>query len=184
MLDVFAEQCEIVRNDLFGTYMKDDKFFWAVGVFTGNGALETIKYAIDARLETFFPHRLNKVGNFVPLWRNYLFIEYNNPATVDTCRLSSKFLGFIKFNGQPELVYRDAIDECLKLLKLGKYNFAHFRRPHMEKGTTVRVMNDSNFNGKLVRILCNITPDMHEARKIPVELGNLKIMIEIRKLFL
>lgn len=185
MLDVFSNvQYEVLRNDLFGTYNEKDKFLWAVGVFNGNGAHEIIKYALDARLETFFPHRLNKLGNFIPLWRNYLFIEYIPPMTAQVCRQSSKFLGFINFNGQPELVYRNAIDECLKLLQLGKYNFTHLRRSHVSKGTYVRIMNDNNFQGKLVKILCDVTPEMHETKRIPVELGSMRMMLELRKLFI
>lgn len=185
MLDVFSEeQCPIIKNDLFGPYLDGEKFLWAVGVFNGNGANETIKYALDARLEIFFPYRMNKNGNFVPLWKNYLFIEYIPNITISICKKTSKFINFINFNGQPELVYKNAIDECLKLLKLGKYNFIFPRRAYIEKGAIVRIMNDNNFNGKLVKLLCDVTPDMNDNKKVPVEIGNVKMLIEIGKLFI
>jgi len=184
MQDMFSIQQATTYSDLFGGYNKYDKFFWAVGIFSGNGAMETIKYALDARLETFFPYKVNKRGEFTPLWKNYLFIEYINPVTTLVCRQNSKFINFINFNGQPELIYRNAIDECLKLLRLGKYNHILPQRTYIERGTEVRIMNDNNFDGKLVKLLCDVTPDMSDNRRIPVDFGNLKMMIEIRKLWI
>lgn len=184
MLDMFADdQRPTIVSDLFGQYNIQDKFLWAVGVFAGNGAIETLKYAIAARLETFFPYKINKNGKFTPLWRNYLFIEHS-PITNIVCRQSNKFLGFINFDGQPELVYRNAIDECLKLLEMGKYNFSIARRAPIGKGSYVRVTNDPNFDGKMVKLLCDIPPDINTSKKVPVELGHFKIMIEVRKLLI
>jgi transcription antitermination factor NusG len=182
MLDMFSTTQEQEYMDVFGEYQKYDKFFWSVGMFSGNGAKETIRYALEAHLEVFYPHRLNKSGNFVPLFGNYLFIEYILPTTVMICRQSSKFYGFISFDGQPELVRRNSIDECLRLLKMGKYNHVFTHHSYIRKGTLVRILSEDNFNGKLVRLLCDVAPDMPNNKRVPVDFGNIKLMIEIGKI--
>jgi hypothetical protein len=189
MLDMFGanntNDTEIY-SDLFGTYQQYDKFFWSVGIFAGNGATEAIKYALDARLEVFYPHHLNKNGDFVPLWKNYLFIEWIDNVSVSVCRKCNKFIKFISFdeNNRPFLVGRNNIDECLEMLKMGKYNIISKERDFYPAGSVVMIRDDNYFDRMWVKLLCDIGSFMNGKHRVPVELNGWKINIEINKLFL
>ena len=182
MSELFTPQSEQILTDYFGQYKKYDKFWWTVAIFTGNGASEVIKHAINEHLEIFYPFRLNNNGNFSPLWKNYLFIEWIQYLTPKICRRSTKFIKFITFDGQQALVDRHAIDECLRLLKMGEYNFSIAARPSYPAGSIFQINSDDNFNGKSVKLLVDLNGDVKENKKVPVECGRWKMWVEVKKL--
>jgi hypothetical protein len=190
MLDVFADgntSNPEIYSDIFGEYQRYDKFFWSVGIFAGNGANEAIKRAIDARLEVFYPYRLNKSGDFTPLWKNYLFIEWIDNLSVDVCNHCNKFIRFISFDdsNKPFLVKYDSISECLEMMRMGKYNIGNPVRSFRNAGSKVMIRDqNSNFDRMRVLLLCDITPNMSSTRRVPVELNGWRVLIEINKLWL
>jgi hypothetical protein len=190
MLDVFANDNTSeskTYSDIFGEYQQYDKFFWSVGIFAGNGANEAIKHAIDEHLEVFYPYRLNKSGDFTPLWKNYLFIEWIDNLSIDVCNRCNKFIKFISFDdsNKPFLVKHDSINECLEMMRMGKYNIGSPVRSFRNAGSRIMIRDqNSNFDRMRVLLLCDVTPNMSGTKRIPVELNGWRVLIEVNKLWL
>jgi transcription antitermination factor NusG len=184
MLDMFTISYVPPSMDLFQNQPKENNFYWIVGVFSGNGALEAIRRAIDYHLQIYYPHKLNQNNQLVPLWKNYLFIEYVPKISVQICRNATRFIKIISIDGEPVLVRHDAIDESLQLLKLGKYNDrVTFIRRFYERGSLIRVI-EGNFADKKVKLEMDIVPDMPDYKKVKVSIGNWSGRIELFKLAL
>ena len=186
-MDAFAKETSfepIMATDLFGTYIKDRSFFWSVAIFSGNGAAETIRNAMNASLKTFYPFYKNKNGKYFPLWKSYLFIEYVSPKTTNVCRQSTKFLGFISFDNSPELVAKNAIDECIAKISKGNYDFNRRTHGFIPKGSEMILKCAENefFDNKLVITEDDIFPTYPPSKKISIRWGHLKIRVEIEKL--
>jgi hypothetical protein len=158
-----------------------DDFRWSVAVFRANGASQTIARANKQELKTYFPIRRNKNGNFIPLWANYLFIEFQNCITIDICRATSNFIKILSIDNQPILVKKDAIRENMKLLELGKFDDVEYRRRFYGRGSLVRIIN-GEFAGKNVELLTDILPDMLLTKKVPILIEGWKASIELGKL--
>jgi hypothetical protein len=175
--------------DLFGVAggaTISDDFKWSVAIFRSHGASEVIRRANDQQLRTYYPIRRNKLGNLVPLWSNYLFIEFRNQITLSICRSTSNFIKILSLPDKdginhPVLVRKNAIDESLRLYALGKFDDREYRRKFYGKNSLVRIIH-GDFAGTRVQLLVDITPDMIESRKVPIHLGNWKASIEIFKL--
>jgi hypothetical protein len=168
--------------DLFGQNDQKD-FYWIVAMFTGCGASDVIKRANGIPLQTYYPLRLNKDGNMVPLWRNYLFIEFKGRISVDICRSTYRFLKFINIDKIPILVPKNAINSHLELLNQGKFDEkTHFRRFH-GRGALITVI-DGNFANKRVRLEADIPPNLPGNKLVPVSIGNWSGKIELFKLAL
>jgi hypothetical protein len=73
----------------------EDPFRYICGVFSGDGATQVIQRANEIPLATYFPVRFNGNGEPVPLWRNYLLIEFREGVTINLCRTTSNFLKVI-----------------------------------------------------------------------------------------
>jgi hypothetical protein len=174
--------------DLFNHQQNVDTFHWIVAIFQGNGATDVIKRASDVPLRVYYPFRLNMNGEPVPLWRNYLFIEFQEILTLNICRSTTKFLKIISTHDdegtlRPILVRKSAIDENLKLLHQGKFNDIVYKRRFYGRGSLVRVI-DGVFADKRVRLESDITPNMPGNKAISVSIGNWSGKIEIFKLAL
>jgi hypothetical protein len=63
---------------------KDDPFRWICAMFAEDGATQIIKRASAHELKTFYPIRRNLRGEYAPLWRAYLFIEFREGVTINT----------------------------------------------------------------------------------------------------
>lgn len=158
-------------------------FSWIVAIFQGCGATEVIKRANEVPLRTYYPVRTNKNGDLVPLWRNYLFIEFQGLISVNICRSTYKFLKIISIDGLPVLVPRNAINAHLELLNQGKFNERSFSRRFYGRGALVRVL-EGHFANKRVRLEADLEPNMPGNRLIPVSIGNWSGKIEVFKLAL
>lgn len=173
--------------DLFGcnggaTVYPDD-FHWAVGMFRAKGATEVIKRANERDLRTYYPFRRNKIGDLVPLWRNYLFIEFKNSVTLSICRSTSTFIKLLSIENQPVLVRKSAIDENMRLLQLGKFDDKIFNRRFYGQGSLVTIIH-GDFTGKKVELLIDIPIDMPGNKKVTISLNGWRASIEVFKLSL
>jgi hypothetical protein len=54
----------------------DDPFRWVCAMFASDGAVQIIRRANAKDLKTFYPIRRNFQGEYAPIWRSYLFIEF------------------------------------------------------------------------------------------------------------
>ena len=54
-----------------------------VGVFRDDGASKVIIKANTIPLATYYPIRFNKQGEPTPLFRNYLFLEFQEYITIN-----------------------------------------------------------------------------------------------------
>jgi transcription antitermination factor NusG len=184
-----------MAKDLFATRINGhhylppiDEFRWVVGVFRADGATQIIKKAHESELETFYPIRKNYKGEYSPIWRNYLFMEWREYLTIEICRSTTKFMTFINTHDEdgivkPVLVRRNAIDETLRMITMGKYDDKTFIRQFYGRGSIVRVLEGS-FADKRVRLEMDITPEMKGNYKVAVDMGGIKAKIEIYKLAL
>lgn len=168
--------------DLFSSVDQTD-FCWIVAIFQGCGASDVIKRANEIPLTTYYPLKIDRDGNLVPLWRNYLFIEHQWRISVDICRSTSKFIKFINNGGLPVLVPKNAINAHLELVSQGKFNAKTFSRRFYGRGALIRVL-EGHFMNKKVRLEADLEPDMPKNRLIPVSIGNWKGQIEVFKLAL
>lgn len=173
--------------DLFGTCQPED-FYWVVAIFQGQGATEAIKRANDVPLRHYYPLRINRNGEFIPLWRNYLFLEFRESITLNLCRSTFKFLKLISSRDEygvykPVLVPKSAINENMKLLHQGKFNDIAYKRSFYGRGSLVRVI-DGIFTDKKVRLEVDLTPDMPGNKAISISIGSWSGRIEIFKLAL
>ena len=88
--------------DLFGgapktnghAYVKpvEDPFRYVCGVFSGDGAVQILQRANKSIFGNYFPIRFNGKGEPVPLWRNYLLIEFREGVTINLCRQQPSLL--------------------------------------------------------------------------------------------
>ena len=182
MLDMFQPQNEkpLTKTDMFGTYNPEESFYWSVAVFNANGASEVIPHAIEHKLHIFYPFRCNKKGNFTPLWKSYLFIEYDPDLTLRICRKSLKFSYFITFNGEPELVPKNAINECLQRLKAGEYNDKVPKTKVLSAGSIVTINIPGALQSLQAKLLTNVI--VGTDKKAIVMLNGWKTTIDVNKL--
>lgn len=176
------------RYDLFNN-REEDPFRWLVGVFSGDGASQVIIKANMAHLATYYPLRFNKIGEPVPLFRNYLFIQFEEYTTINLCRSTKKFVKIIAARDpdsdliHPVLVRRNAIQENLQLMTSGKFNEHVFVRSFHGVGSIVRVLNGP-FLDRLVRLEIDVPSAMNAKNKVPVSIDGVRAVIEIHKLAL
>jgi hypothetical protein len=186
MRDLFGTPINGKHYDLFGT--KRNEFHWIVGVFSGSGAVEVIKRAHEIPLATYFPIRRNVKGEYIPLWANYLFIEFRESVTIDLCRTTARFIKVISERDEdgvlhPVLIRKHAINESLKLMTQGKFDDIEFKRRTYGRGTIVRVI-EGNFIDKRVRLEMAVTPEMNGRTKVRVDIDGIRATIELYKLAL
>jgi hypothetical protein len=178
MLDLFAQNSPQI-----------DDFHWAVAIFASSGATEAIKRANDAQLRTFYPFKININGEPIPLWRNYLFIQFVDNLTTEICRSTTRFMSFISETDpetgikKPRLVRKDAINENLAMLKLGKFDDKTYRRRFYGCGSIVRVIEGPLIDKK-VKLAMNIEPEMPSTKKVLIDINGCRGKIELWKLAL
>jgi hypothetical protein len=165
-----------------------DTFRWVVGVFKGEGAIEVIKRANANNLATYYPIRFNHQGEPTPLWRNYLFVEFNKDVTLQICRTTRKFLKIISGRDEngivcPILVRRDAIQESMAMILAGKFNERTLVRKFYGRGTIVRILDGIMFD-KAARLEMDVTPEMYGNQKVVIDINGVKCKIELFKLAL
>ena len=179
-----------MSKDLFApngyAYLDEDEFRWIVGVFRGNGAMEVIKRANG--LKIFYPVRLTFKGEYVPVWRNYLFVEFKESITINLCRTTPDFIKVISERDddgmlRPVLIRKNAIDESMRLITQGKFDDIVFKRQFRGKGSIVRVI-DGAFQDKVARLEQDVTPEMKGSYKVPISVNGVKCKIELFKLAL
>jgi hypothetical protein len=166
----------------------EDPFRWVVSVFSENGATEIIRRANAKDLKTFYPIRRNLAGEYTPLWRSYLFIEFREGVTINLCRTTTHFIKVVSERNKdglitPVLVRKGAIAESLRLVAQGKFDDVTFQRRSYGKGAIVRVI-EGNFIDKKVRLEMNVTPDMAGRTRVKVDIDGIKGTIELFKLAL
>ena len=165
-----------------------DEFRWIVAVFTADGAAQISQRAHKHDLKIFNPIRGNIHGEYTPLWRAYLFIEWREAITIELCRTTSHFIRIISERGdegllRPVLVRKEAINESMKLMTMGKFDDVVFQRRTYGKGAIVRVL-EGNFIDTKVRLEMDVTPDMPGGTKVKVDINGMKAVIELYKLAL
>jgi hypothetical protein len=181
-------------RDLFATkinshtYVKDQTFRWIVAVFTADGASQIIPRANKKELKTFYPIRRNIRGEYTPLWKAYLFIQFVEGVSIELCRTIGHFIRVISERDdegllRPVLVRKDAINESMKLMTMGKFDDVVFQRRTCGKGAIIRVI-EGNFIDTKVRLEMDVTPDMPERTKVKVDINGVKAVIELFKLAL
>jgi hypothetical protein len=190
MPDLFGSRAPIngKHYDLFNG-REIDTFRWIVTLFSQGGATRAIIKANAINLATFFPIRFNKQGEPVPLWSNYLFMEFREFVTIDLCRNTPNFIKLISSRDpdsdimQPIMVRRGAIAESLRLITQGKFNEQVFVRPFHGRGSIVLV-TDGPFLDKQVRLEIDVPSNMNARIKVPVDINGIKATIELFKLAL
>lgn len=185
-------------RDLFGgapktnghAYIKpiEDPFRYICGVFGGDGAIQILQRANKMPLATYFPIRFNGKGEPVPLWRNYLLIEFMEGVTINLCRTTTQFIKVVSERDEeglmyPVLVKREAVKQSMAMVLEGKFNERIIERRFYGRGSIVRVI-EGNFIDKKVRLEMNVTPEMNGNTKIKVDLDGIKASIELFKLAL
>jgi hypothetical protein len=165
-----------------------EEFRWIVAMFTADGAAQILQTAHKHDLKTFYPIRRNIRGEYTPLWRAYLFIEWREAITIELCRTTGHFIRIISERDddgllRPVLVRKDAINESMKLMTQGKFGDVVFQRRAYGKGAIVRVM-EGNFIDTKVRLEMDVTPAMTGQTKVRVDVNGMKATIELFKLAL
>jgi transcription antitermination factor NusG len=163
-----------------------DSFRCIGSVFSGDGAVEVIKRSNG--LKTFYPIRRKLNGEYVALWRSYLFVEFKKGVTINLCRTTANFIKVISERGEdgllrPVLVRKNAIDESLRLMTQGKFDDVTFQGRFFGKGSIVRVI-DGTFIDKKVRLEEDVFPDWRGNRKVKLDIDGFKGTIEVYKLAL
>jgi hypothetical protein len=163
-------------------------FDWIVATFYGCGATEVIQRANEVPLQTYYPLRTNIYGNIVPLWRNYLFVEFREYVTIPLCRSTFKFINVISTHDEegflhPVLVPKNAINENLNLVRSGVLDNKSYSRRFYGRGSLVKVI-DGVFCNKKVRLEDDIDPNMPGNKAISVSIGGWNGKIEIYRLAL
>jgi hypothetical protein len=169
-------------------YLKplEDPFRWVVGIFSGNGAVQIIRRANEKNLKTFYPIRRNLKNEYVPLWRAYLFIQWQETVTINLCRTTPKFINMISERDEdgiyhPVLVRKDAVAESLRLVTMGKFDDKAFKRQFHGRGSIIRVI-DGVFIDQKVRLEIDVPPNMNGRTRVPVDMNGIKARIELYKL--
>jgi hypothetical protein len=174
--------------DLFAPQEVTDTFQWIVALFAGSGAVEAIKRANDIPLKTYYPIRFNGRGEPIPLWKNYLFMQYQENLTTQLCHSTRQFIKILSMRDDegkiyPILVRKEAISENMRLLVSGRFNDKSYRRRHYGRGSIVRVV-EGTFIDKRVRLEMDVEPDWPGTRKVIIDINGLKGSIELWKLSL
>jgi hypothetical protein len=190
MADLFSSSATKINGhhyDLFGE-AHQDTFHWVCAVFSADGAIQIIKRAKQSDLATYYPIRRNNDGNYVPMWRPYLFVEWQEGVSINLCRTTSKFIKIISARDddgimQPVLVRRDAVGESLRLVTMGKYDEKAYVRRFYGKGSIVLV-REGNFIDKKVTLEIDVPPYMNGRTKVPVDINGFKAKVELYKLVL
>jgi hypothetical protein len=177
-----------MMQDLFSSIQPSTDFSWVVAMFAGTGATDAIRRANDVPLKTYFPIRFNGNQEPIPMWRNYLFIEFRGMLTLNICRSTSKFLKIICAHDEegilrPIMVRKNAIAESLELFQQGRFNDRTYVRRYYGKGSIVRVI-EGNFIDKRVRLEIDIEPGLPGTKKVPIDINGCRGSIEIWKLAL
>ena len=164
----------------------EDPFRWVCAVFSQDGAVQIIMRANKNGLKTLYPIRRDIKGEYQPLWRSYLFIEFREGITIDLCRTTTHFIKIVSERDEdglqhPILVRRNAIAQSLRLVTMGKFDDSHFKRQFHGKGSIVRVI-EGNFADKKVRLEIDVPPDMNGRTRVPVDMSGIKARIELYKL--
>jgi hypothetical protein len=167
----------------------DDPFRWIVAVFAQGSATRAIIKANSIHLATFYPLRFNKQGEPVPLWSNYLFLEYREFISIELCRETPHFIRLISARDpdsdlmQPVMVRRNAVAENMRMLMEGKFNDVAIQRQFHGKGSLVMV-TEGSFVSREVRLEIDVTPPMRGGLKVPISIDGVKAVIELHKLAL
>jgi hypothetical protein len=185
-----------MARDLFSSapnghaYLKplDDPFRWVCAVFNENGAIQIIQRANAKDLKTFYPIRRNIHGEYAPLWRSYLFIEFREGVTINLCRTTTHFIKIVSERDKsglitPVMVRKDGIKESLRLVTMGKFDESQFKRQFHGKGSIVRVL-EGVFIDRRVTLEIDVPPDMNARTRVPVDINGIKAKIEIFRLAL
>ena len=176
------------KLDLFGG-VQEDPFRWIVAIFAANGATQIIQKATSIPLKTYYPIRANKKGEYVALWSNYLFVEFQECTTMNLCRSTVSFIGIISARDidsqirRPVLIRRDAIQESMRLMRDGKFDEMEVKRRFYGRGSRVLVRGGS-FMGRYVTVQIDIRPNLDGRVNIPVDIDGHKATIELFKLAL
>jgi hypothetical protein len=172
------------------TYLKpiQDPFRYVCGVFSGDGAVQIIQRANAIPLATYFPIRFNGKGEPIPLWRNYLMIEFREGVTINLCRTTSHFQKVISEKDEdglvhPILIRKEAVRQSMAMVLEGKYNERVIVRQFYGRGSIVRVI-EGTFIDQKVRLEEDVFPDMRGNHKVKVDLNGLKATVEVYKLAL
>jgi hypothetical protein len=173
--------------DLF-TGKQIDNFKWIVAIFNGDGATLVIIRAHRCNLATYYPIRLNNHGDPVPLFKNYLFVEFREYITLDICRSTSNFIKVLSAHDEegllrPVLVPRNAIDQNRAMVMAGRFNERSLQRQFYGKGHIVRVLNGIMADKK-AKLGIDILPTMKGNLKVPIEIDGVKCTIELHNLAL
>ena len=186
MADLFSAPINGKHYDPFG--FETDDFRWICAVFQSDGAIQIIKRAKERDIQIFYPIRRNVEGNYVPMWRPYLFVQWKDGITINLCRSTAKFIKIISTKDEdgisrPVLVKRDAVGESLRLVTMGKFDEKAYERRFYGKGSIVLV-REGNFLDKKVTLEIDVPPYMNGRTKIPVDINGIKAKVELYKLVL
>ena len=157
-------------------------------MFASDGAVQIIRRANAKDLKTFYPIRRNIQGEYAPMWRSYLFIEFREGVTINLCRTTTHFIKIVSERDEegllrPILVKREAVKQSMGMVLEGKYNERAIDRRFYGKGSVVCVL-EGNFIGKKVKLEMDISPEMLGTTKVKVDIDGLKGTIELYKLAL
>jgi hypothetical protein len=163
-------------------------FNWIVATFQGCGASDVIQRANQIPLKTYYPLKMNIYGNLVPLWRNYLFLEFRECVTISICRSTYKFINIISShdeegNLKPVLVPKNSINENLSLVQQGVFDNKSYSRRFYGKGSLVNVI-DGVFSNRKVRLEDDLDPWIPGNKEISVSIGGWNGKIEVHRLAL
>jgi hypothetical protein len=166
----------------------DDPFRWVCAMFASNGAVQIIRRAYAKDLKTFYPIRRNLQGEYAPIWRSYLFIEFREGVTINLCRTTTHFIKIVSERNKdglitPVMMRKDGIKESLRLVTMGKFDESQFKRQFHGKGSIVRVLEGVSIDRR-VTLEIDVPPDMNGRTRIPVDMNGIKCKIELFKLAL
>ena len=124
----------------------------------------------------------------MPLWRNYLLIEFREGVTIDLCRTTSNFIKVISERNEdgllhPILVRREAVKQSMTMVLEGKFNERIIERRCYGKGSSVAVLHGVMATRK-VRLEEDVTPQMRGSHRVRVDMDGVKGTIEVHKLAL
>jgi hypothetical protein len=178
MLDLFNGSSSAHQED----------FMWSVAVFRATGASEVIKRANQHELHTFYPFRRTRNGDLIPLWRNYLFIEFKQILTLNICRSTSNFIKILSIpdeegQNQPVLVRKNVINDSMRFLQIGKFDDVAPHRRFYGRGSYVSIIN-GDLLGKKVELLSDIPSDMSSNKRVAISIGGWRATIEVFNLAL
>jgi transcription antitermination factor NusG len=184
MKDFFATQI----NGYHHLKPLEDPFRWVVAIFSADGAVQAIIRANKSDLKTYYPIRFNAKSEPIPLFRNYVFVEFRKYITIDLCRETPNFIKVISAHDdegmlRPVLVRRSAIDEHRAMILAGKFNERSINRQFYGRGSLVRVI-EGTFIDKKVKLEEDVYPDWKGNHRVKVDIDGIKGTVELYKLSL